>query len=156
MDLNARASEIAELLRSRYGLPSHVLYRLSALVADEPLLYVDSSLDPSGSNGTWSGEVVVFTPTRLIRAALTEAPQYADGDEAATVSVTAHQRRVPTTSIEGADAVWQEDWEGWPAAGRVEVTYEGAPTVVLPLNSTDRQRERLNEFLVALMTTSIT
>ena len=71
-------TKTAEALSSRIGAfdglgddrPDHVLVRAVLLLGKEDPVYVDDDLSRSLDAPGWSGSVLVFTPSRVIRLTL--------------------------------------------------------------------------------------
>lgn len=89
------AAELAAMLAEATGkpweLPAHVFQRLHALVANEMVRYIDGDVSPSGR--AYTGTIVAFTDTRVLRADLKEAGRPDPNRRAvASVAVTSWAR----------------------------------------------------------------
>lgn len=152
----ANADAVVELQErlSRVGvstpLATHTLRRLVVLLAGEEIVYLDAHAHSTGWNRS-SGEVVSFTPTRVLRLLVTDAPQAPEeapgGHPEQTASVTCWPRRALTSIVFGEaggsgdvevvvdrDTPWAHSEAGLPRRTPLRLTYAGSTdALVLPL-----------------------
>jgi hypothetical protein len=154
-------TEAAEALSSRIGAfdglgddrPDHVLVRAVLLVGDDDVVYVDDSLSRSLDAPGWSGNVLIFTPGRVIQLTLSAATD--DGGRDAACSVEARSwgrtglRAVVTL---GADQAWNHTPDdGMLEATGVRLTYADGQTIELPSRWESGAGRSTRESLIELM-----
>jgi hypothetical protein len=127
------AAAVAEALAARVGAfdglgderPDHLLVRAAVLVGDDEAVYVDDNLSRSLETPAWSGDVVIFTPERVIRLTLT--PVQNSNEPTTSVDATCWARRtLRAVNVLGTD-------ENWGTAPGEELS----PTTGLRLTYTD-------------------
>lgn len=147
-----------------WNFPPHLVWRLSAAVGDEDLQHVESDLAQT-SHRIFSGTVMLFTETRVIRAVMTDGPDEPREQQAPTYSVqlaTWSRATLRTLEFQPDKSSWRNsdnDWSGLnltgaPAGFSVTLHYDGRDAVTLPLLGEYRQSERsaaLFDFLPELL-----
>ena len=94
------------------------------LVGDESIAYVDGQYTRDDASGLRSGDLVVYTDTRMVRARVMNAGAVPEATEVWTVA------RSSLARVE-VDRVW--GWDPWPPDGvRVRVAYPGGDAFYLP------------------------
>jgi hypothetical protein len=140
MDITAVAEAISSRIGAFDGLgddarPVHVLVRAALLVGDEDLVYVDDNLSRSPDSPGWSGDMLIFTPARVIRLTLSEATTDGSEREAESCADATSWRRASLRAVGllGADQAWDEaPEEGMPEATGLRLTYADGQTVEIP------------------------
>jgi hypothetical protein len=159
-------TEAAEVLSSRIGAfdglgddrPDHVLGRAVLLVGDDDVVYVDDDLSRSLEGPGWSGNVLIFTPGRVIRLTLSQATDdTTGGDAASSVEATSWGRAgLRAVVVLGADQAWEHTpEEGMLEATGLRLTYADGQTIDVPSRwesgSGRTTRESLMELLPSLL-----
>lgn len=136
-------AELAEEISSRIGAfdglgddrPDHVLVRAVLLVGEDDVVYVDDDLSRSLDAPGLSGDVLIFTPGRVIRLTLSQPTgEDTNGENASSVGATSWRRAdLRAVAVLGADQAWGE----MPAAEMSEttglrLTYAEGQTIDLP------------------------
>lgn len=136
-----------EPLTRRYAISSHIIIRMAMFLGDEKPVSVDAENHLDQGAGTFSGQAVVFTSSRVIYAQWTNSPE--DGDvsdtpDSSTATVRTFSRsKLSSLSItpdgEGGanvDADWDRVYidNNCPRRGRLTLRYdiEGVPVLHLP------------------------
>ncbi|MGJ9422937.1 hypothetical protein [Aeromicrobium sp. CF3.5] len=141
-------------------VPVHAMRRVQALLGSQEIAFADVDLQP-GDRGTTTGEIIVFTPTRVIHARLKDAPNGPQSaSSATTMSVEASTwgrselRRVDlfssTEPWKNPDQEWSEDYEDWwPRDCYADLSYSSGQHVRLPLGTqpTDAARKTMRSLL---------
>jgi hypothetical protein len=139
MDIADVAEEISSRIGAFDGLgddrPDHVLARAVLLVGDDDVVYVDDNLSRSLDAPGLSGDVLIFTPGRVIRLTLSQPTgEGATRENACSVEATSWRRSgLRAVAVLGADQAWGE----MPAAEMSETTglrlsYGDGQTIDLP------------------------
>jgi hypothetical protein len=106
---------VAQALAARIGAfdglgddrPDHLLTRAALLVGEDEAVYVDDNLSRPLESSGWSGDVVIFTPERVIRLTLTPAEH--TNDPVTSVEATTWARRsLRSVNVLGTDKDWDE------------------------------------------------
>lgn len=140
------------------GMPAHLVRRLTALLGDQEILYVQQSWPASHSRAIpITGTLVIFTARFVVRCELTNSALTPNGEERSVglevwprTSLEALSQ--PTTESMLADWLWDATRnEAWPRGGRVVLRYpHGELTLPLPGIDPDRHTDR--EFVALLPT----
>jgi hypothetical protein len=138
MDVAAVAQALSSRIGAFDGLgddrPYHVLVRAALLVGEDDAVYVDDDLSRSLESSAWSGDLVIFTPRRVIRLTVSPAEDANDPAAATTVEATSWARRSLRSVAElGAD----QEWDETPAAEMsvttgLRLTYADGQEVEIP------------------------
>jgi hypothetical protein len=140
MDLMAAAETISSRIGAFDGLeedarPDHVLVRAALIVGDEDLAYVDDDVSRTPDSAGWSGDIVIFTPTRVVRLTLSHATGDADEQVSASSAQASSWRRADLRAVAllGPDRAW----EVAPEAGMRErtglrLTYADGQVIEIP------------------------
>jgi hypothetical protein len=122
-----------------YTLPTHLAWRLTALVGDSKVGYAEASVSRY-PDLTLSGRAVVLTERRVLLAEITGAQD--DQRDSYTVQVHSWSRaelvRVSVLADEASgvngDRLWREDWGSkWPPAAAVTLEYRNGEQLQLPM-----------------------
>jgi hypothetical protein len=139
MDTAELAEEISNRIGAFDGLgddrPDHVLVRAVLLVGDDDVVYVDDNLSRPLDAPGLSGDVLIFTPGRVIRLTLSQPTDSGtNNDNASSVEATSWRRAdLRSLAVLGADQAWGE----LPTADMSEttglrLTYGDGQTIDLP------------------------
>jgi hypothetical protein len=139
MDITAVASAISSRIGAFDGLgdarPEHVLVRAALLVGDDDLVYVDDNLSRSLDSPGWTGDMLIFTPTRVILLTLSQATEHGTDRIAARSAEATSWRRASlrAVSLLGADQGWDEAPETrLPRTTGLRLTYTDGQEVEIP------------------------
>jgi hypothetical protein len=136
-------AELAEEISSRIGAfeglgddrPDHVLVRAVLLVGDDDVVYVDDNLSRSLDAPGLSGDVVIFTPGRVIRLTLSQPTDPGTSNENdSSVEATSWRRAdLRSVAVLGADQAWGElPTEDMAETTGLRLTYADGQTIDLP------------------------
>lgn len=136
-------AELAEKISSRIGAfeglgddrPDHVLVRAVLLVGDDDVVYVDDNLSRSLDAPGLSGDVLIFTPGRVIRLTLSQpSDQGTDSENEGSVEATSWRRAdLRSVAVLGADQAWGETpTSGMSGTTGLRLTYADGQTIDLP------------------------
>lgn len=140
----------------------HLQRRLEALVGDDDLLLFTHNLKDTGERGfAWSGDIVLLTTSRVVRAQLLEVSLSAPGEDQpppSTVSVSAWSRRclrglsLPCTDdgSRNSDRAWQLAPPKEPA-WNIAVELDYGSFGVIEIAPKRRDARRLMELLPQLL-----
>lgn len=135
-----------------------VVRRVEILLGSEEFVYVD--VRHTNSNNMLSGEAVILTPSRVVKAEWS-TPRVERDNQKATASVETWPRRSLTSAaIESniaddmnSDACWMGDWGAeWPRYCVLTLWFEGRPqSLMLPLSQASESRKQLRAALPELL-----
>jgi hypothetical protein len=127
-----------------WQLPTRVAVRVAILLGNEPDIYLDNNFGVHAAHVT--GDIVVVTPTRMIKAHLAAPPDArADHGEVSTDTWSRRTLRKVTLQALGQDDPWGETPEhGWPSGATAALQYDQA-RLVLPFHGTGGT-EKLTQF----------
>jgi hypothetical protein len=121
---------LEQISSAGWDLPTHVPYRVSILLGDGELRYLDTSLRRGGLKEPW--RVVAMNDKRVV---VVEIEALLDEYTASVPTATARvwsrcalrELRVPTDAPDGgnADNTWSNGGEGWPRGGVADLVYDG-------------------------------
>lgn len=139
--------------------PLHVIYRMSALVLDEPIVFGDVRTEYDDYRRA-TGEAVIFTPSRIVHAIFADAEARDEpAREASTVECrTWARRRLSQVGTGGQDATVNQDWSWYhewgtvlPNVAQLVLDYSDGAVLRLPLEPTGSRAKRLEGFLPLLL-----
>jgi hypothetical protein len=136
-------TEAAEAISSRIGAfdglgddrPDHVLVRAALLVGEEEIVYVDDNLSRSLDSVGWSGDVLIFTSSRVIRLTLSEATDDStDREHSSSAEATSWARAsLGGVTLLGTDQAWEETpMAAFPETAGLRLTYTGGQATEIP------------------------
>lgn len=139
-------------------IPAHVMFRMAALVAGEPIVFGDVRLEADGRRV--SGDAVAFTATRIIYATFDGAQL--DGEPPrGSRTVNCHARARSDLQTVGAEAqdgnedndyAWHHNWGSViPAGAQLTLRYSDDVVVRLPLTLAEGRAARVDPFLPSLL-----
>ena len=154
-------TKASEALSSRVGAfdglgddrPDHVLFRGVLLIGDDDVVYVDDNLSRSLDGPGWSGDLLIFTPGRVIRLTLSQATEDAGRDPASSVEATSWGRAgLHAVDTLGADKAWDQTPEGlMPEGTGLRLTYADGKTIEVPSRWESGAGRATREALIALL-----
>jgi hypothetical protein len=139
MDTAELAENISNRIAAFEGLgddrPDDVLVRAAVLVGDDDVVYVDDNLSRALDAPGLSGDVLIFTPGRVIRLTLSQPTDPgSDSENAGVVEATSWRRAdLRSVAVLGADEAWTETpTEGMSERTGLRLTYAEGQTIELP------------------------
>lgn len=144
-----------------YSMPSHVANRISVLVANESVVYVDGKVTPGEGRST-SGTAVVFTSCLVVVATWRDHYLYEDvSRNEATADVRIWARScllgisIGTEESRNIDRDWSElRDDGWPYSGQLSLRYgEPGGELMLPLmqmHDNQMQQKKFRDLITGL------
>jgi hypothetical protein len=139
--------------------PLHVVYRMSALILDEPVVYGDARTAHDDQQRA-TGESVIFTASRVVRAVFTDSVARDEPPrEVSTVECrTWARRRLLSVGTGGPDTEVNQDWSWYcewgtvlPNISQLVLSYADGDVLRLPLKPTGSGAKRLDGFLPELL-----
>jgi hypothetical protein len=140
------------------NLPLHVVFRMAALVAGEPIVFGDVRVDDDNRRVT--GEAVAFTATRVIYAAFTDSqlhdePARGEGTVDCRTRSRSDLRSVGAELQDGdpdSDYAWHNDWGSVvPTRSQLTLRYDDDLVLRLPCRPDQGRAARLDAFLPSLL-----
>ncbi len=147
-------------------VPMHVLFRVSALVADEDIVFGDAKVDRQDLGRQVSGEVVVFTATRVVHAVFlgSEADDEPSQGRATVDCASWARSRLKAVLMESdeydgvmvegtnEDYGWHHEWDSIvPPGAQLALRYADDRTLLLPCDAREGRAARLDAFLPSLL-----
>lgn len=157
MDFLRKATDAMERLQT-HGLaaPSHAVIRAAVLLGDEDIVYLDSDVATGPDGGRVSGDIHIFTPTRVIRLRLDGSAGDPVDPAGSTVGADTWSRSLlERVELVGGDHPWSEvPQDRLLSATGYALTYRNGEKVTIPADSANAmkpQREQALRLLGALI-----